>query len=247
MSCRIKIQAFEGAFDLLFHLIEKNEIDIYDIPINEITEQYLHYLYQMEKLDLEVASEFLVMAATLIEIKSKMLLPKEVVKEDKVEAETVDPRSELVERLLEYKRYKCMAEELKQREDHYNKLYFKQKEEIIMETSEADVALENLKLDDLVKVFEKLLLNYEKHKNDRPYNVRHISRDTYTIEDKITSILTMLQHHKKITFDSIFILAKEKLEVVVTFLALLELIKGKKIKVMQEKSFEGIVIEGISN
>ncbi|AKL95329.1 chromosome segregation and condensation protein ScpA [Clostridium aceticum] len=247
MSCTIKIQAFEGAFDLLFHLIEKNEIDIYDIPINEITEQYLHYLYQMEKLDLEIASEFLIMASTLIEIKSKMLLPKEAVAEDKSEDQGLDPRSELVEKLLEYKRYKVVAEELKQREDHYNKLYFKQKEEIILETTNDDVVLENLKIDDLVKVFEKILLNYQGNKKDRSYKIRHISKETYTIEEKISSILNILRNHNKITFDSIFTLAKEKLEVVVTFLALLELIKEKKVKVLQEKSFEGIIIEGISN
>ncbi|SNR87206.1 condensin subunit ScpA [Anaerovirgula multivorans] len=243
MAYTIKIEAFEGPFDLLFHLIEKNEIDIYDIPINDITEQYLHYIYEMEKLDLDVTSEFLVMAATLIEIKSKMLLPKDVFVEEGIEVEDIDPRDELVRKLLEYKKYKAVTEEFKKREGLYNRIYFKAKEEIIFESHDHDKILDNLEINDLINAFNKLLKDTSKKIQDPYYNIREIEREPVSIEDKLVDILNILNHKKKITFQSIFTSIADKLEVVVTFLALLELMKVKKIKVIQEKCFDGIMIE----
>lgn len=243
MAYTIKIEAFEGPFDLLFHLIEKNEIDIYDIPINDITEQYLHYIYEMEKLDLDITSEFLVMAATLIEIKSKMLLPKDVFIDEGIEIEDIDPRDELVRRLLEYKKYKAITEEFKKREGLYNRIYFKAKEEIIFESHDHDKILDNLEINDLINAFNKLLKDTSKKIQDPNYNLREIEREPVSIEDKLVDILNILNHKKKITFQSIFTSAADKLEVVVTFLALLELMKVKKIKVIQEKCFDGIMIE----
>ncbi|SDK49930.1 segregation and condensation protein A [Natronincola ferrireducens] len=245
MGYTIKIEAFEGPFDLLFHLIEKNKIDLYDIPVNEITEQYLYYLYEMEKLDLDIASEFLVMAATLIEIKSKILLPNEVLEDEEVE-EDIDPRSQLVKRLLEYKKYKAVAEELRKREVYYNKLFFKQREEILIESSKYDTVFENLEVKDLINVFNKMLFNKSNQRNEALSHIRQINREPVTIEDKLNSIMKKLEIDKRICFTSIFTSLTDKIEIVVTFLALLELMKMKKVKVIQEKCFDGITIEGIN-
>lgn len=157
MAYNIKLEAFEGPFDLLFHLIEKNEIDLYDIPINEVTDQYIHYIKTMEELDLDVTSEFLVMAATLLEIKSKLLLPVEVVENEQLEFEEVDPRNELVRKLLEYKKYKLAAEVFKEKESLLSKLYFKPREELIFDTEEKDFTVDELELPDLMKALERVL------------------------------------------------------------------------------------------
>lgn len=243
MAYTIKIEAFEGPFDLLFHLIDKNEIDIYDIPINDITEQYLHYIYEMEKLDLDITSEFLVMAATLIEIKSKMLLPKDVLVDEGIEIEDVDPRDELVRKLLEYKKYKAVTEELKKREGLYNRIYFKAKEEIIIENDPQDKVFDNIEINDLINAFNKLLKANIKNNQDSHYNIREIEREPVSIENKLKDLLNLLKYKKIITFQSIFTSVSDKLDIVVTFLALLELMKLKKIKVLQEKCFDGIMIE----
>ncbi|SES70202.1 condensin subunit ScpA [Natronincola peptidivorans] len=245
MKYTIKIEAFEGPFDLLFHLIEKNKIDIYDIPINEITQQYLEYIYAMEKFDLNITSEFLVMAATLIEIKSKMLLPKDVLEAEGMQADEVDPRSELIKKLLEYKKYKAIAETLKIRENHYNKIFFKPKEEIIIDHYDYDTSFENLHIQDLLSAFKKILTNQTVSTDEFYNNIRQIDREPVTIEDKLNYILNKLQYSKKITFHSIFISAIDKSEAVISFLALLELIKMKKIKVIQDNCFEGIMIESL--
>lgn len=243
MDYTIKIEAFEGPFDLLFHLIEKNEIDIYDIPIKDITEQYLDYIYKMDKLDLDITSEFLILAATLIEIKSKMLLPKDLLTDEEIEVEDIDPRDELVKRLLEYKKYKSVTEEFKRRESIYNRLYFKSKEEIIIENQQQDKSLEGLKIRDLVNAFNKLLTE-NNVKIESNYNmIRKIEREPITLEDKLNEIMFILKQKKKIAFINLFTSASDKLDFVMTFLALLELIKIKKVSVFQEKCFDGIEIE----
>lgn len=244
MLYTIKIEAFEGPFDLLFHLIEKNEIDIYDIPIHDITDQYLRYIYEMEQLNLDITSEFLVMAATLIEIKSKMLLPQDVLIDEGEVVEEIDPRDELVKKLLEYKKYKAVTEEFKQRETLYTKLYFKKKEEIIIEGNDHDYNLLNIKITDLIDVFDKLLKdNIKKNRVTDNNFIREINRDPVTIEKKSYELIARLKQNKKINFFHFFNTSNNKLDIVVTFLALLELIKLKRIKVDQSKSFDDIFIE----
>ncbi len=242
MAYNIKLQAFEGPFDLLFHLIEKNEIDIYDIPINEITDQYIAYIKAMEHLDLEITSEFLVMAATLLEIKSKMLLPVEVVEHVQLEFEELDPRHELVRRLLEYKKYKLVAEVFKEKEDVSKKLYFKPREEIIFEVEEVVKPLENLEMDDLLKALEKIFTG--KNIRIKEKNTFHqMQRDAFTIEEKINEIINLLSHKQTLKFSKLFATLGSRNEIITTFLALLELIKLKQVSVQQDLCFMDIDIK----
>lgn len=247
MKYTIKTEAFEGPFDLLFHLIEKNKIDIYDIPISEIIDQYMYYIYEMESLNLEIASEFLVMAATLIEIKSKLLLPSEALKEKEIEMEDVDPRSQLVKKLLEYKKYKIVAIELKKKEKSYNKLHFKPKEELVLDVGQQDIALEGVGIQDLINAFKEILLTKSKYKKFRSSdNIQKISRESITIEDKANIIINILQSQKRVDFNKIFVDLNDKLDIVVSFLAILELVKIKKIKVWQDRYFDNIIIESVN-
>lgn len=241
MAYNVKVEAFEGPFDLLFHLIEKNEIDIYDIPINQVTQQYIEYIQQMEEIDLEVTSEFLVMAATLIEIKSKMLLPVQVVEDQQLEFEDIDPRSELVRKLLEYKKFKMVAEEFKEMEEYSKKLFFKLKEEIIFESSD-DKGLENVDMDDLLNALNNILTSKNKRHRKRNH-IRQMQRETFTIENKIEYILNELKEKSRLSFNKLFASMKDKREIITTFLALLELIKMKKVMVSQNICFSDIIIE----
>ena len=246
MAYNIKLEAFEGPFDLLFHLIEKNEIDLYDIPINEITEQYIFYIKSLEELDLEVTSEFLVMAATLLEIKSKMLLPVEVVEDKQLEFEDIDPRSELVRKLIEYKKYKLAAEEFKDREDFSSRLYFKPREEFIPETEDYDKLLDNIEMKDLLLALQKALKGKQQGSTINT-SIRQLQRDSFTIEDKINALLEMLDASPLLSFNRLFQAISTKNEIITTFLALLELIKLKKITVKQDICFTDISIEKIIN
>ncbi|WP_026475910.1 segregation and condensation protein A [Alkaliphilus transvaalensis] len=242
MAYNVKLQAFEGPFDLLFHLIEKNEIDIYDIPINQVTDQYISYIRQMESLDLEITSEFLVMAATLLEIKSKMLLPVEVVDHVQLEIEELDPRHELVRKLLEYKKYKVVAEVFKEKEDLSKKLYFKPREEIIFEQEEDAHILENLEMADLLNALEKVLTS--KNVKIKEKNTFHqMQRDSFTIEEKIIEIQKILSQKHTIKFKSLFETLSNRNEMITTFLALLELIKMKEVAVKQDLCFSDIEIK----
>lgn len=242
MAYNIKIQAFEGPFDLLFHLIEKNEIDLYDIPINEVTDQYIQYIKAMEELDLDVTSEFLVMAATLLEIKSKLLLPVEVVESQQLEFEELDPRNELVRKLLEYKKYKLAAEVFKEKEDLLKKLYFKPREEFIFESEDRGLILEDLEMADLMKALERVLTG--KPLRQRGHNpFRQMQRDAFTIEDKIKELMDRLSIKPILHFNHLFESLGSKNEIITTFLALLELIRLKQITVTQDLCFTEILIQ----
>lgn len=241
MSINIKIDAFEGPLDLLLHLIKKAEVDIYDIPIAEITDQYLGYLKEMEELDLNIASEFLVMAATLLEIKSQMLLPKKKNVEDETSAD-IDPRQELVEKLVEYKKYKEFAEQLKSIEGN-NFIFFKAPE-IIDDIESDEVFYKNITLENLMQSFRKIVNTYENKFNKRGVIPRDIDYDEYKIEDKMDDIQRSLLKYKRLKFSEFFLQVKDKLEIIVIFLAMLELIKLKAIKVVQFNNFGDIMIEG---
>lgn len=235
MSINIKLEVFEGPFELLFHLIEKAKVDIYDIPIAEITDQYIDYLNMMKSLDIDLASEFLVMAATLLEIKSKMLLPK-APKNDEVEDE--DPREELVKKLLEYKAFKELSLVLRE------KLYINEKA-LCKDSTLADEIIDSFALPDKLSIeilFEKFQTLMKKRESYYNRSFGKIYRDNVTVEDKISEILKILTSSKILYFDDLLLNCISKLEAIMTFLAILELIKRRKIHVEQYSNFDKIVV-----
>ncbi len=230
MSYKVKLEVFEGPLDLLLYLIKKNELDIYDIPIADITEQYLEYLELMRMLDLNIAGEFLVMAATLIHIKSKMLLPPE--ENEILPEEEEDPREELVRRLLEYKRFKEVAGVLQDLEGQRKKMFTR--------STVADIESEEkffeASLFDLITALTRVL-------KDVPKEVfQEIIKDEFTVEQKVHDLLHMLVEKPVIYLTELFKKAKSKLEIIATFLAVLELIRLKEIIVAQKKSFDDIEV-----
>jgi len=233
MSYKLKLDVFEGPLDLLLYLIKKDEINIYDIPIAKVTEQYLQYMELMKLLNLDVVGDFLVMAATLIQIKSRMLLPQENVP---VEEEEIDPRDELVRRLLEYKKFKEIAEELRQKEVARRDFFTRQvtiaspeqggKEEVYFEAS----------LFDLISAFNQALKEVPKEL------FYEVIKDEFTVDSKIHDILHLLLNSTRIQLNQLFLSAKSKLEIIATFLAILELIRLKEIIVAQKHLFGEIEI-----
>lgn len=236
-ACTIKIQNFEGPFDLLYHLIEKNQFDIYDIPINQIADQYMDYLFQMQELDLEVASEFLLLASTLLHIKSKMLLPnpKEVVEEE------IDPREELVLKLIEYKKYKKFTETLRVREKEWERVVFKFPEEI-------DIKRENepikLLVDELKQVYMGIIERNERKTNKSTGKMTHIlQHEKVSLKSKIREVIRTLLNKSYFKFSELFSFkTKSKLEIVTGLMAVLELAKLKKVTVMQQDRFSEIMV-----
>lgn len=245
MPINIKLENFEGPFDLLLHLIKKNQMEIYDIKIFDITEQYLEYLNSMKEMDLEITSEFIVIAATLLEIKSKLLLPQ--VKNEQ-EDEGEDPRKELISKLLEYKKYKQISEYMKQKEIEAG-VVFTKKPEIIddfnkEQTADFDI-LNNINMLDLYNLYAKLMEIYINKSNTENRFSREIPIDRYKIEDKMDYLLLNLNKKERLLFSNIREQCENKIEIVVTFLALLELIKLKNVKIVQQSNFREIYIERI--
>ena len=237
-ACTIKIDNFEGPFDLLFHLIEKNRFSIYDIPISIIADQYIEYLSAMRELDMEVASEFLVTAATLLHIKSRMLLPSK--KEE--EQEEKDPREELVMRLLEYKKFKEFSFTLKQREKEWAGVYYKLPE--IIPVPQREEVLE-LVPDELRRVYAGLLVkNREKMNPDVGGMNKIIQHERVSLKSKMREIIRALIAKGHIRFFELFSLKRRSSADVITgFLAILELAKLKKVRLQQRKQFADIYIE----
>jgi segregation and condensation protein A len=236
VSTHVQLEIFEGPLDLLLHLIKKNEVSITDIPIATITEQYLATLELMETLNLDVAGEFLVMAATLVHIKSRMLLPAGADEPD--EEDGVDPREELVRRLLEYQRYKEAAEQLEQREVLTRDVFVRSA------TPTEEVGPRGFRE---LSVFE--LLGALKRVIDRlPKDSFHqVTLEKITVREKMTLLLDKLRHEGKVLFESLFDEVKSRMEVVVTFLAMLELVKGRAIRIYQEETAGPIMIEAAAN
>ena len=246
MAISVKLQAFEGPLDLLLHLIEKNKVDIYDIPIVEITAQYLEYIKAMETQDMNVMSEFLVMAATLLDIKCKMLLPKEI----NEEGEEEDPRAELVQKLLEYKMYKYMSYELKDRQVDAARTLFKDRtlpKEI--EEYKPPVDLQELLGDADLRKLQMLFKTVMRRQEDKIDPVRSkfgdIEKEEISLEDKMLSVENYLTGCKRFSFRNLLEheAKKSKLHVIVTFLAILELMKVGRLTVQQEETFGEILIE----
>lgn len=245
MILNINIDNFQGPFDLLLHLIKKNEMDIYDIKIHEITNQYMDYLQEMKEIDLEITSEFIVIAATLLEIKSKLLLPKA---KNQEEEEEKDPREELVSKLLEYKKFKAIANYLKQKQEESG-LVFSKKPEIIddKETIDTSEILKGITMLELYNLFCKLMNDYENKINHNNVYLSRISPDEYKVEDKMNYLLDGVRSKKTFYFSDIIKNCHNKLEMVVTFMALLELVKIKSIKIYQKNNFNDIFMERIEN
>lgn len=240
---KIKVADFEGPFDLLLHLIKKNKMNIYNIEIFKITSQYLEYLDTMKEMDLEITSEFIVIAATLIEIKSKSLLPKPKVKEEHEE----DIEKNLVEKLVLYRKIKASTEYFKSISLDTGVSYSK-KPEIIEEVKETKLSNEdifkNITLIDLYNIYNKLIESYVGKQNKNNVIQRNIKSDLYKIEDKYDYLIEILKDKKAQNFNVIMDECENKLECVVTFLALLELIKQRKVKVYQTTNFGDIIVKG---
>lgn len=234
MSANVQLEIFEGPLDLLLHLIKTNEVSIADIPIAMITEQYLSTLELMESLNLDVAGDFLVMAATLIHIKSRMLLPPEA-DEDEEEEAGEDPREELIRRLLEYQRFKDAAGELERREILSRDVFARARPELSEE--KGAVEFESVSLFDLLSALRDVLERFPKEA------FHEVTLDKITVREKMNLLLDDLHRRGKVIFQSLFDQATSRIEVVVTFLAMLELVKIRAIRIWQEDRFEPIVIE----
>ena len=235
MTYKVQLPVFEGPLDLLLYLIKKEEINIYDIPIAKITDQYLEYLEMMKLLDLDIAGEFILMAATLMHIKSKTLLPMEAKEEDRLEEEE-DPREELVKKLLEYKKFKDAADRLKDMRLKRRNIFTRLVGKDVPPQAHDEKQYFEASLFDLITAFSKIL-------KEVPRGAFHeVIKDEFTVSDKIHDILHTLIAKKAIFFKSLFKNAQNRGEVVAIFLALLELVKLREVVVKQRDPFSEIEI-----
>lgn len=246
MELTVKLQVFEGPLDLLLYLLDKNKVNIYDIPIVEITAQYMEYIAEMKRQDLDVLSEFLVMAATLIDIKSKMLLPRDP---DDEEEET-DPRAELVQQLLEYKMYKCMAYELKDRQVDAQRVMFKKPtipEEVLeyQEPLNVEELVSDITLAKLNEIFKSIMRKQQDKIDPLRSKFGKIEKEEVSLEEKTEYLENYATTHKHFSFRSLLEAQSSKVEVIVTFLAILELMKTGKILISQEHIFDDIQIASL--
>ena len=240
----LRLENFQGPLSLLYHLIEKNKVDIYDIPIAEITEQYMEVIYSSEIMDMEIMSSFIVMAATLMEIKSKMLLPKPAKADDE---EEVDPREELVNRLIEYRKYCEAAKELKEKEEKYSRRLYKEPDPALNDIKKdyeqsLSEFMNGVTFDDLAKAFKTVMERKDLKTDKVRSGFKSVERDEFTIEEKIDYLKELLYLTPKVKFEDVFSHSTTRSEVAVTFLAVLELIKTGFIRVSQEYNFGSIEI-----
>lgn len=228
----IKLPAFEGPFDLLLFFIERDELDIYNIPIAKVTDDFLAYMHQMESMNIDLASEFIVVAATLMRIKAKLLLPRKQVDD---EGNEIDPRQELVERLLEYKRYKSVLDDLRRLEEVRAFMnprgYAAVELRKLAEHALADSEMESVTLYKLLRVFERLVARMEEDKKAK--RVHTVYNYNYTIQDQRAYIREKLQRGTQTSFETIFLTLENRIHAVVTFLALLELLNAQEVSLIQ--------------
>ena len=238
MSIEFKINEFEGPLDLLLHLIKESKMDIMNIEIESITKQYMDYLNEQEKMNLEIASEYLVLASELLEIKSKMLLPS--FKDDEEEEEE-DPREELVNRLLEYQAYKEITKVLQEKEELRKEIYTKSPENIKNYIDEVKEVNLDVSLDDLVEAFKKFL---DRKKDNKPLKTK-VTVNEISVSSRRHDIKRLLKDKKKVSFFELFpVITKEY--VVATFLAILEMAKSKELIITQNDTFDDIICEVVS-
>ena len=226
----IKIEQFEGPFDLILYFIKRDELDINDIPIAQITKDFLEYVRKMEELDIDLSSEFIVVAASLMRIKAKMLIPRKEIDE---EGNEIDPRKELVQKLLEYQRFKSITPELSDKESYRMLLQkrgnVKSEMKKLADTELVDVELEALSLYKLMKAFEGAL---EKYQVDRKRHELQIVKNKYTIQNQQEFVLSVVQKKGKVFFDEVFVKLDNITQAIVTFLGILELVNEKKLKIV---------------
>ena len=238
MNLDLKINEFEGPLDLLLHLIKESKMDIFDIQIEEITDQYLKYIEEQEKMNLEVASEYLVLASELIEIKSKMLLPNEKMEEEVEE----DPREQLVNRLLEYEAYKEITKTLKEKEEIRQEIYTKAPSNVNEYMEESTEIQGDFSLDDLIDAFEKFL---ERQKDAKPIATKVTSKEI-TVSSRRIEIKKLLKKEKKVSFFKLFPVVSREY-IVATFLAILEMAKNDELVIKQDDTFSDIICEVKNN
>ena len=243
MGIAVKLQAFEGPLDLLLHLIEKNKVSIYDIPIAEITDQYMAYLHEMKKQDLGVMSEFLLMAATLLDIKSRMLLPKEV----NEEGEEEDPRQELVQQLLEYKMYKYISYELKERrQDAAQVLYHKQDLPEEVKAYKQPVSTEELLAGVTLSRMHRIFVDIIRRQNNRIDPIRStfgtLQKEEVDMDQMREKVAEYIEQHEVCNFRKLLLGQATKMQVIIAFLIILEMMKEGVITIVQEESFGEIHI-----
>lgn len=246
-SMNVKLDSFSGPLDLLYHLIEKNEIDIYDIPISELTDQYMEFISREENKNMEGMSEFIVMAATLIEIKSRMLLPKPQLDEPEE-----DPREALVQKLLEYKKFKNVTGILVQRSEDASRILYREPDIIIPELSKRDElsveeCLAGLTMEDLYRAFRDVMIRKEKKVDRVRSGFKSVRHDNYTVSEKIASLKGLLRVSPRVRFYEMFLGDATREEILVTFLALLELIRRHSAEVIQDNIFGEIIISAGEN
>jgi len=238
---RVNLDNFEGPLDLLLFFIRRDELNIYDIPIAYITEQFLGYIRYMEELDLSVASEFILMASTLMAIKARMMIPRTL--EDMLEDPEYDPRHELVQSLLEYKRYKEMSEELHVFDFRMRERYFREntRVDIVDAPNNDGESLKNISLFDLIAAFRKVMLEVKSEP------VHKVEREETTIEEMGTYVVDWLRVHGRASFKDVIGRMKSKIRVVTTFLAVLELIREQVLILFEDASAEEFYLEYNSN
>lgn len=235
---KVKLDVFEGPLDLLLYLVRKDEVDIYDISIERITRQYLEYLEAMESIDVEIGGEFIVMAANLLYIKSRTLLPADLQGPEEEEGEPEDPRWELIRQLIEYKKFKEAAGELRDREELAVKLFGRSPSAPPSDGGATLLAGEVGALD-LIAAFQRVLDRLEKKKGAE----REIEADRFTVSEKIEFVLKVLPESEPLRFEELFAGQTTRSEVVATFLALLELVRLRHVLVRQEGSFGDILLQ----
>jgi segregation and condensation protein A len=236
---KIKLENFEGPLDLLLFFIKRDELDIYDIPISYITEEYMKYFRMMEEMDLEGAGDFILMAATLMQIKAKMLLPKEI--DEK--GEEIDPRADLIAALLEYKRYKEMAEELSLNESNQRKISYRGNYSADEKESPEELSslLKNITLYDLMRAFKVAMA-------ERPKEAVHeVEMITVTIEEQMDFIISSFGQDNEVSFIIMIREIRDKLTIIITFIAMLELVKLGKIGLKESQNFNDFIVYGIED
>ena len=236
MNYDFKINEFEGPLDLLLHLIKINEMNIMDIQIEEITKQYVDYLKSQEKLNIEIASEYLVMASELMEIKSKMLLPNEKMDE---EEEEIDPREELIQSLLEYEAYKKLSQVLEEKNENRSYIYTKLPENINNYVEDIDITNEG-EIEDLINAFKLFL---DRKSKSKPLKTR-VTVKEISVSSRCLEIRSVLKTKKKVSFFDLFSIDSKEY-IVATFLAILEMCKNKELKIKQDNNFEDIIVESV--
>ncbi len=241
LTYTIRIEAFEGPFDLLLFFIERDELDIYDIPIAKIADDFLGYVHTMEHLNIDMASEFILVAATLMRIKAKMLIPRKELDE---QGKEIDPREELIQRLLEYKSYKEVTEELRRKEESRSMSFPRGNVQVelaaLAEEALADAELESLTLYKLLQAFKRVMDRLEEAKRNP---VHTIVQYTFTIQEEQSNIVSKLVYKPRLDFMDVFATVQSRIHAIVTFLALLEMINNQVVRILAGEGINNFWIE----